>query len=176
MTRRDEPADMAPLADALEMMLPFAMAESRGCTPAQLETRASRAATALGTYGDSLQYGGRETRQKLSPAALAVGALAEGVAAAELLSPGGGRELLRKLNPQGVGLARRPVRVDDGRKWWEPLAELEALLGIDPPQPSTGGAPAVAVGDEQSAAPRRTIETVSLPLLADQIDLFEVAP
>ncbi len=164
MTRHG-PVDVVPLVDALNMMVPFAMAEMRHLTPGQLAARASRAAVAVGTHGDSLQFysEARASGQRLKGAALGVAGLADGIAAAELLHPGSGRAILNRLAPPKARPVSRPSPVDDG-PWWGPLAELERLLGIDPPATQEPAAP-VAVDIPPLPAPRPVV-TINLPLFA----------
>lgn len=166
MTRREDAGvDMVPLADALSMMVPFAMAELAHLTPGQLSARASRAAVAVGTHGDSLQFYSEASAsgRTLKGGALAVGGLAQGIAAAELLAPGAGRELLDKLAPPEP--RRLPCRtpVDDG-PWWAPLAELERLMGIEPPAAREPAARPPVREQEPARLDPRPVVTIELPL------------
>ncbi|WP_066374147.1 hypothetical protein [Herbidospora mongoliensis] len=63
------PWDLAVLADAMLMLVPFWMAEMVDRTPEQLTAIASRAAAEFGTRGDQILFAGQTTGQKLSPAA-----------------------------------------------------------------------------------------------------------
>jgi hypothetical protein len=98
MSHRDDmDFDLGPLVAAMESLIPLHMAEMRHCTPAQLQARAARASAGLGTYGAAMMWGGRPTGLKLSAEAHGINAMAEGLAAAELLNPGSAAEVLGKL-------------------------------------------------------------------------------
>jgi hypothetical protein len=92
---------MAVLRDALECIVPFHMAElhARQLTPQNLTAIASQAGKTIGHLGDELMFASKDSSRKLSREAQAINALAEGVAAAELLQPGEGARILDAISP-----------------------------------------------------------------------------
>jgi hypothetical protein len=92
---------MAALRDALECIVPFHVAElhARRLTPQNLTAIASRAGKTIGHLGDTLMFSSKNSGRTLSPEAQAINALAEGIAAAELLQPGGGARILDAISP-----------------------------------------------------------------------------
>lgn len=92
---------MALLRDALESIVPFHMAEllARRLTPQNLTAIASRAGKTFGHLGDQLMFTSKDSGRTLSGEAQAINALAEGIAAVELLQPGEGARLLDTISP-----------------------------------------------------------------------------
>lgn len=92
---------MAVLRDALESIVPFHMAELhlRQLTPQNLAAIASRAGKAFGHLGDELMFSSKNSGRTLSREAQAINALAEGIAAVELLQPGEGARILDQIAP-----------------------------------------------------------------------------
>lgn len=92
---------MAVLKDALVCIVPFHMAElhARGLTPQNLAAIASRAGKTFSHLGDALMFSSKDSARTFSSEAQAINALAEGIAAAELLQPGEGARILDRLHP-----------------------------------------------------------------------------
>jgi len=92
---------MAVLKDALVCIVPFHMAElhARGLTPQNLAAIASRAGKTFSHLGDALMFPSKDSGRTLSSEARAINALAEGIAAAELLKPGEGVRILDRIAP-----------------------------------------------------------------------------
>lgn len=88
---RIEPDEqMQRLHDIMLAMVPFWVAELRlrNLSPENLACIASRAGKQFGHLGDQILFTSRASGQKLSLGAHALNALAEGIAAAELIEPG----------------------------------------------------------------------------------------
>lgn len=87
--RPSEAAHMIPLVETLRVAVPLHLAEVRSArlTTEQVQARLSKAATAIGTYGDLLLYGGKTTKSR-GHTAEAFNALAYGLAVAAM-QPGG---------------------------------------------------------------------------------------
>lgn len=75
-------AQQMVLRETLRLAVPMHMVELCGLDPDHLAAIASHAATAIGSHGDALQYGGKHCRE-------AFNALARGLAAAALTADGG---------------------------------------------------------------------------------------
>ncbi|MFB4265371.1 hypothetical protein [Nonomuraea sp. GTA35] len=90
---------MGVLRDALTCIVPFHMAElhARRLTPQNLEAIASRAGKTFSHLGDALMFASKDSGRTLSSEAQAINALAEGIAAAELLQPGEGSRILDRI-------------------------------------------------------------------------------
>lgn len=93
--------DMAILRAALESVVPFHMAKlgGRRFTPGNLMAIASRAGKEFSHLGDALMFPSKDSGRTLSAEAHAINALAEAIAAAELLQPGEGARILDRLAP-----------------------------------------------------------------------------
>lgn len=92
---------MAVLRDALICIVPFHMAElaARRLPPRNLTAIASRAGKTFSHLGDALMFSSKDSGRTLSSEAHAINALAEGIAAAELLQPGAGAQILDRIAP-----------------------------------------------------------------------------
>lgn len=92
---------MAVLKDALLCIVPFHMAElsARRLTRQNLMAIASRAGKTFSHLGDALMFASKDSGRTLSSEAQAINALAEGIAAAELLQPGQGARILDAISP-----------------------------------------------------------------------------
>jgi hypothetical protein len=87
--RPSEAAHMMPLVETLRLAVPLHLVQIRSevLTANQVQARLSKAATAVGTYGDLLMYGGKTPKSRQHTAE-AFNALAFGIAVAAM-QPGG---------------------------------------------------------------------------------------
>jgi hypothetical protein len=87
--RPSEAALMIPLVETLRLAVPLHLVQinAEGLTSNQVQARLSKAAGAIGTYGDLLLYGGRTAKSR-EHTAEAFNALAYGIAVAAM-QPGG---------------------------------------------------------------------------------------
>jgi len=87
--RPSEAAHMVPLVETLRLAVPLHLVQinAENLTSNQVQARLSKAATAIGTYGDLLLYGGK-TAKSLQHTAEAFNALAYGLAVCSMQSGG----------------------------------------------------------------------------------------
>ena len=92
---------MQHLRDAMLAMVPFWVAELRlrNLSPTNLACIAARAGKGFSHLGDQVLFVSRLSGRTLSPGAQALNALAEGLAAAELLEPGTAARILNQIGP-----------------------------------------------------------------------------